>query len=270
MRVSLHPAAQNDPDRQERFANRIMPWLQAFFELRLRAFANPHVRPPWWAHETELESQGYNLDRASGLVAFMNHTDGPLAENVTFETGPLGLQAGKPAWVWRLQMPHPNDVEDVQPAEGAPIPRRGRQTLVAYHEALPASLAYEEAWPADTPVILLVTHSPGLVRTVGGKTCQWFLPEAYRTRITGGIDADSGRVNLAVDSPDHAAEVLVAGVSGKPPRSARMQRVSGMHEAGVLPAVEDAVSGAVEIDGERFLQLAVPRGATEFTVRAGD
>ena len=267
LRISLHPASQNDPDRQERFANRALPWLQAFFELRLRAFVNPHVRPRWWAHETELESQGYNLDKASGLVAFMNHTGEALPEKVTFETGPLGLEAGKPAWVWRLQMPHPHEADDVQPADDAPIPRLARQTLVAWHDKLPGTLDYEEAWPADTPVLLLITHSPGLVQTVGGKPCQWLLPDSYRTRISGSIDAESGRVNLAVESPDHAAEVLVAGMPGKPPQSGRMQRVSGMHEAGVLPAIEDAAFSTVEIDGQRFLKLQVPKGSAEFTVQ---
>ena len=267
VRISLSPGMKPNPEMQVAFVQRALPWLQAFFELRLRALVNPHVRPRWWAHETELESQGYNLDKTSGLVAFMNHTGEALSERVTFEAAPLGLEAGEPAWVWRLQMPHPHRAEDVPPADEAPIPRLGKQTLVAYHDELPGTLDYEEAWPADTPVLLLITHSPGLVYTVDGKTCQWFLPGAYRTRVSGRVDSESGRVNLAVDSPDHAAEVLVPGLPGKPPRSARMQRVSGMHEAGVLPAIEDAAFGTVEIDGQRFLKLQIPKGAAEFTVQ---
>jgi hypothetical protein len=246
VRISLHPASQNDPDRQHRFTNRILPWLQAFFELRLRALANPHVRPRWWAHETELESHGYNLDPASGLVAFMNHTGEAMPQKIAFETSPLGLQAGKPAWVWRLQMPHPRRVDDVQPADDAPIPRLARQTLVAYHDELPVTLDYEEAWPPDTPVILLITHSPALVRTVGGKTCQWFLPEAHGTTVSAKIDPASGRVDVTVDSPNHAAEVLVPLVA---------------------PVVEDADCKTVEIDGQRFLQLQAPKGTSDFILQ---
>jgi hypothetical protein len=269
VRMSLHPATQNDPDLQNRFANRIMPWLQAFFELRLRAFVNPHVQPRWWAHETELESQPYNLDKASGIISFMNHTDEAMSQKVTFETAPLGLQPGKPAWVWRLQMPHPHQIEDALPADDAPIRRLAKQTLVRFHDKLPETLSYEEAWPADTPVLLLITHSPGLVSTVDGKTCQWFLPEAYRTRIQidSAIDLESGRVDLTVTTHDHPAEVLVPGAPGKLLRSAKMLRVSGMHEAGVLPAIEDAESSVVEIDGQRFLKLRVPKGVAEFTVQ---
>ena len=76
---------------------------------------------------------------------------------------------------------------------------------------------------------------------------------------------EKGFVHLL--SHDHAAEVLVPGTPGKPLRSARMLRVSDMHETGVLPAIEDATFSVVEIDGQRFLKFQVPKGAAEFIVQ---
>jgi hypothetical protein len=266
-RMSLHPASRNDHERQARFVSRALPWYQAFFELRMRTYANPRVTPRWWANETELESHGYVLDKESGIVSFMNHEDATLYQEVSFRTAPLGMRAGAPAWVWRLQMPHPFEAEDVQPADDAPIPRLAKQRLVAYHEELPESLTYRESWPADTPVHLLVTHSPVLIRSVGGKRCQFFLPEAFGAKVGGRLDVKSGRLDLLATNHDDEIEILVPGVPGGLPDSAQMLRVGTMHEAGVLPAAEPANTVKVEIDGQEYLCISAPEGVAEFVLQ---
>jgi len=266
-RMSLHPASQNDHARQARFVNRALPWYQAFFELRMRAYANPHVTPRWWAHETELESHGYNLDKESGIVSFMNHGSESLDQEISLRTAPLGIRLGEPAWVWRLQMPHPYEAEDRQPADDAPIPRLANQRLVEFHEELPKSLVYRESWPADTPVHLLVTHSPVLIRTVGGRTCQFFLPEAFGAKVGGRIDIKAGRRDLLATNHDDDIEILVPGTPVRLPSSAQMLRVGSMHEAGVLPAAEPASTVKVEIDGQEYLAITASQGATEFILK---
>lgn len=267
-RMSLHPASQNDPERQERFASKALPWLQAFFELRLREYVNPHVSPRWWAEETQLESHGYRLDKMSGVVAFMNHGKPSGPERVSFQTAPLGLQPGKPAWMWRLQMPHPQDADDSTPGDDAPIPRLASQTQVAFYEALPEILAYEESWPVETPVLLMITHSPALIRSVGGRTCQFFLAEAFGARIKGSLERKSGRIDLTVFNYENDIELLVPGRPGTMPLRAQMHQVGTTHPGtDVLPAAREAEVEPVEIDGQTYLQLRSPRGSTEFVVR---
>ena len=266
VQISLHPGRRPDPERQANFAHRILPWLQASFELRLRAFVNPHVQPRWWAHETELESQGYNLDKSSGVVAFINHTDEPVSQKVTFETAPLGLKPGKPAWVWRLQMPHPHQVDDVQPADDAPIPRLAQQTLVARHDKLPETLNYEEAWPVETPVMLLITHSPALVESVDGKTSQWLLPEAYGVKVSGSFDEASSRMNLHVTSEHETAALLVLLLGGRDTTAVPMRRVADSGGDAPDPIYEKVQSEQITLNGQRFIRFNVPKGANQFVI----
>jgi hypothetical protein len=267
VRMSLHPASQNDPDRQVRFAHKALPWLQAFYELRMRDYANPHVRPRWWAHETELETHGYTLSKDAGIVSCLNHAGAASNQKVAFETAPLGLQPGKPAWVWRLQLPHPRQADDTPPAADAPIPRLARQTLVAYHTELPDRLEYEEPWPSETPVHLLITHSPALIRAVGDTTCQFFLPEAYRATVSGTMDIKTGRLDLLAENRHEDAELLIPSTPDSTPGMAQMLRVGTMHEAGVLPAAEPIEVETTRIDGQAYILLKAPKGSTEFILR---
>ena len=266
-RMSLHPASMNDPEAQVRFINRAMPWYQAYYELRNRAYSNPHIRPRWWAHETDLEAHGYKLDKQSGIASFLNHRKQSLEQPVTFETAPLGLRVGKPAWVWRLQLPHPREAPDEVPPITAPIPRLAKQTLVSFHEELPGSLSYKEAWPADTPVHLLVTHSPGLIRNIGGKTTQFFLPKAYRAEVGGHIDVGSGRIDLLATHHHDDIEILVPVPPGKTFSAGQLLQVGTMHAAGVLPARETLGIQTTGVDGTTFVTLRSPRGATEFVLQ---
>ena len=242
-----------------------MPWLQAVYELRLRELANPHVKPRWWAEETELESHGYRLDKGTGLVVFMNHETGPRDEEVCLETAPLGLKPGRPAWLWRIRLPHPRSVDYGEVTETSPIRRLARQSLLAYHQKLPVRITYQETWPADTPVLLLLTQVPALVESVDGRNCQLWLPKAYDISVTGVRHGASGRADLTVKNRHRVASVLLPVDAGQSPR-VQMRRLDAMHEAGVLPAFEAVASEAVEQDGERFLRFAVPKGTQEIVV----
>ena len=242
-----------------------MPWLQAVYELRLREFVNPHVTPRWWTEDTELESHGYRLDKGTGLVVFMNHETEPLEEKVAFETAPLGVKKGKPAWVWRIQLPHPLEVDYSDVTETSPIRRLAKQTLVAYHEKLPKVLTYEEAWPADTPVILLVTQSPALVESVDGKPSQLWLPHGYDTTIQGVRNGADGRTDLTIKNRHDVASILLPMAGDRTP-GIQMRRLDAVHEAGVLPAFEKLEGETIERNGATFLRLRIPKGTQEIVV----
>ena len=114
---------------------------------------------------------------------------------------------------------------------------------------------------------LLVTHSPVLIRSVGGKRCQFFLPEAFGAKVGGRLDVKSGRLDLLATNHDDEIEILVPGVPGGLPDSAQMLRVGTMHEAGVLPAAEPANTVKVEIDGQEYLCISAPEGVAEFVLQ---
>ena len=266
LRLGMNNFGALQPMHRLKFYCQAMPWLQAAYELRMRRFVNPHVTPRWWAGETELEAHGYNLDRSSGVVVFMNHEPEPLEQEVTFETAPLGLKKGRPAWVWRIQLPHPRSVDYGGVTETSPIRRLARQTLVATHDKLPATITHQEAWPPDVPVILLVTQTPALVESVDGKSCQLWLPKAYDAGLAGVRPGAFGRADLRLKNRHDAVSVLVPAAAGSTP-GIQMRRLDAMHEAGVLPAFEGLAGEAVERDGARFIRFTVPRGTQELVIQ---
>jgi hypothetical protein len=265
-RIEMNNFGHMRPRRQLLFQLQALPWLQAIYELRMRQFVNPHITPRWWAHETELETHGFNLDKSSGVIAVMNHEPDTVEQEIAFETKALGLKRGRPAWVWRMRLPHPHQVDYRGVTGDSPIRRLAVQKLAAFHQKLPAKMGYRESWPSDTPVLLLVTQSPALLESVDGKACQLWLPEAYDVRITGVQEGEAGRIDLRVRNRHETAGVLVPLTGDRTP-AVSMRRLEQMHEAGVLPAFEKVDREIVERDGQRFCRFVVPRGTQEIVVQ---
>jgi hypothetical protein len=267
IRLSMYNYGHGYPRQEADFFGHAMPWIQAIFELRDRQFVNVHARPRWWADETEIETQAYNLNPSSGLVVVMNHEDEPLEEKITFETKPLGLRKGKPTWVWRMEFPHPHTVDYSNVTHTSPIRRLAKQTRVAVHNKLPKNLSYSEAWPPNNAVMLLVTQVPALVESVDGKTSQLLLPEAYDVKISGVYDDRTGRVDLTVSNNRDTATLLVPVDDDRKGADVRMRGSDGIHAAGVLPGFEGVKSELKELDGQRFIRFSVPKGTQELMIQ---
>lgn len=267
IRLSMYNFGHGNPRKEADFYTHAMPWIQAIFELRDRRIVNVHARPRWWADETELEVQAYNLNKSSGLVVLMNHEDEPLEEKVTFETKPLGLKKGKPTWVWRMELPHPHTIDYSSVTDTSPIRRLAQQELVAYHAKLPKTLSNSEGWPANNAVMLLVTQIPALVESVDGKPSQLLLPEVYDVKVTGVYDDATGRVDLLVSNGHHAATLLVPIATDKKDTDVRMRRLDQIHGAGVLPGFEGVASKVIVLHGQRFSRFTIPNGTQELMIQ---
>ena len=267
IRLSMYNYGHGYPRTEATFWTHAMPWIQAIFELRDRQFVNVHARPRWWADETELEAQAYNLNKSTGLVVLMNHEDEPLEEKITLDTKPLGLRKGKPAWVWRMELPHPHTVDYSNVTDTSPIRRLAKQTLVAYHAKLPKKLSHSEAWPANNAVMLLVTQTPALIESVDGKPSQLLLPEAYDVKIGGVYDDATGRVDLTVTNNRDTATLLVPLAGDREGADVKMRRLDQIHSAGVLPGFEGVKSEATELEGQPFIRFTIPKGTQELMIQ---
>ncbi len=267
IRLSMYNFGHMHPRSEADFWTHAMPWIQAIFELRDRRFVNVRPRPRWWTGETELEVQAYNLDKSSGLVVAMNHEEEPLEEKITFETAPLGLKKGKPTWIWRIEFPHPYTVDYSNVTDISPIRRLADQTLLAFHDKLPKTLNHSESWPANNPVMFLVTQSPALVESVDGKSSQLWLPDSYGVRVTGVHDNATGRIDLHVTNEHDTASLLLPAPGERKSAEVTLRRLDRMHGAGVLPGFEPVTSEITEAYGPRLLRCRIPKGSHELMVR---
>ena len=268
-RMGMNNFSHRQPVNQEVFLRQGLPWIQAGFELRMRTYASPDLRPRWWAYETEVEGFSYNLGK-SGVIAMMNHHPDESRHGFRFEPlGFDGLQAGRPAWLWRIDVPHPHRTAYDGVTHTSPIRRLATQQVISFYPELPEAIEYEGEFPLKTPVVLLLTQVPGLVESVDGKRCQLLLPENYEARITGVCDPGAGTITVTVDSRHETTTCLVPCLDPATKHDIVRRSLTGMHVAGVLPAPEDVEADKVELHGATFLRLTAGKGATEFSILSG-
>ena len=265
-RMSFNNFGHMFPDRQATFTIRSLPWIQAGYELRMRTFARPDVRPRWWAYETDLEAQPYQLGQ-SGVIAFMNH-DAETGRHV-ITCRPVNfaeMQADQPTWVWRIDIPHPREVSYEGVSDTSPIRRLMKHSRAAFYESLPDLMNYEGDFRKDLPALLVLTQVPGLVESVDGQGCQLLLPENYDVNVTGTCDLKGSKTTLMVRNKNEKATVLVPAFEGKDNYRVSARSMTRMHNAGVLPAMKEVNYEKVAIGTANFIRIFVDEGETEFIV----
>jgi hypothetical protein len=242
------------------------PYIQAAYELRSRALVNAGISPDWFkAHETEIEAYAWRMTGGYGLVTAMNHDIDPVAQTIAFDTKPLGLRPGRPAFVWRYEMPDPRQIDYAGVTMESPIRQLAVQKLIRVENSLPRRVSLDLALPGDNPVEIVVTHSPAVITSVDGKPCQYGLPEAYGVKANGVIG--TGQVNVTVENPAAHAGIRIAlsGDFGETPH-VRQRKWSDSHSAGVAVGFEAIEHTVQTIDGQTFVNCEVGKGQTEIVV----
>jgi len=266
IRMSFNNFGHMFPDRQATFTIESLPWIQAAYELRMRTYANPDVRPRWWAYETALEAQPYQLGE-SGVIAFMNHDDTVEDHAISYQPGNFDeLKSDRPTWVWRIDIPDPHNISYEGVTDTSPIRRLAKQTRAGFFERLPERIEYQGDFPKKLPALFVVTQVPGLIEQVDGKGCQLLLPENYRARVTGTCDLEHQKISLMIKSDHDSATVLVPMFEGKDTYHVLARSMTRMHNAGVLPGLAPVEHETADINGLNFVRLFVEKGETEFII----
>ena len=266
VRMSFNGFAHGFPAEQASFTIESLPWIQAGFELRMRTYAPLNLRPRWWAHETELETQPYQLGR-SGLIALMNHDDHLERQTITYHPEDFAdFKANRPTWVWRIDFPHPDNVSYDGVTDSSPIRRLARHSKAGFFESLPKRVEYSANFPRKRPALLVVTQIPGLIESTNGRPCQLLLPENYGAKVTGGCNWKQQKISLVIKNPHEQATALVPLFKSKHGYRVRARNLSRLHNAGVLPAMSEVKFEEVDVNGMRFIRLFVAKGKIEFVI----
>ena len=266
VRMSFNGFAHGFPAEQATFTIKSLPWIQAGFELRMRTYAPLDYHPRWWAYETDLEAQPYQLGR-SGVIALMNHDDRIDRQTITYNPGDFAeFKSDRPTWIWRIDLPHPNDVSYEGVSDRSPIRRLARHSKAGFFESLPDRIEYSADFPKQRPAVLVVTQVPGLIESTNGRPCQLLLPENYRAKVTGTCDWKRQKTSLIVVNPHERATVLVPAFESKNRYRVSARSLSRLSNAGVLPAMSEVKYERIEVNGMRFIRLFVEKGKTEFVV----
>ncbi len=242
----------------------VVPVLTAAYELRDARLVDADVRPCWWKQKTEIEC--YTLrQRDAGLVSVLNHAGRPADATVEFDIAPLGLRPGEPAFVYELR-PWPVS-ETFKNAAGEAYARAAYakqawavSNVVALRPArtfgvAPKRISHRVSARPNVTMLLLVTHSPALVYSVGGRVSNFALPSLRGTTVSGKRLPTRSRCELVVDAAEES-EILCWAPT----------------KWGALAATVDAQPAAfsvVFLAGKRLVLLRVPRGKHRVVV-AGD
>jgi hypothetical protein len=243
------------------------PYIQAAYELRNRKLVNANISPDWFKdHDTEVEAYAWRMTDGYGLVTAMNHDIEPVSGTIAFDTKPLGLRPGRPAFIWRCEMPDPRTVDYQGVTMETPIRRLARQRLLRVVDALPKRLSLDVDLPPDNPIEIVVTHSPAVIASVGGKLCQYLLPAAYGVRATGVLGSDQINVTVANEQERSAIRIVLPnGFSDTP--TVRQRKWSDSHSTGVAVGFEE-IEHRIETEaGTTFVACEVGKGQTEIMVR---
>jgi len=242
------------------------PYIQAGYEIRSRILANAAIAPDWLKDpELEVEAYAWKMKDRYGLITVMNHDPDPATESVSFDTKPLGLRRGRPAYFWRFEMPDPRRIDYDGVTMESPIRGLASRRLIAMTESLPQRMTLELELPGDNPVEIAITHSPAVIKSVDKKLCQYWLPSAYGVK-TSGIAA-SGTINVTVENGNQSAEVLIAlpEAIGDTP-SVQQRRWSESHDTGVALGYEPIEFSTLRVHGMPFVSCKVGPGQTEIAV----
>ena len=266
VRMSFNGFAHGFPAHQATFTIESLPWIQAGYELRMRTYVPLHFRPRWWAYETDLETQPYQLGR-SGLIALMNHDDRQKQQTITYQPRDFAeLKSDRPTWIWRIDFPHPDDVSFKGVTDSSPIRRLAKHSQAGFFESLPERIEYSADFPKRCPAVLVVTQVPGLIESTNGRPCQLLLPENYGANVTGTCDWKHQKISIIVSNPHERATVLVPVFASKDRYRVSARSLSKLHNAGVLPAMSQVKFERVDVHGLRFIRLKAAKGKTEFVI----
>ena len=266
VRMSFNGFAHGFPAKQATFTIESLPWIQAGFELRMRTYAPLNFHPRWWAYETELEAQPYQLGH-SGLIALMNHDDRLDRQTITYRPEDFAeFKSDRPTWIWRIDFPHPDDVSYEGLSDTSPIRRLAKHSRAGFFESLPERIEYSADFAKKRPVVLVVTQVPGLIESTNGRPCQLLLPENYGAQVTGTCNWKHQKISLIIKNPHERATALVPAFDSKESYQVSARSLSRLNSAGVLPAMSEVKHEKVEINGRWFIRLFVVKGKTEFVI----
>lgn len=248
---------------KEIFYREAAPYLQAAWEIRSRTLVDAEVAPNVFRlEESETEAYAWRHSDGYGMVTAENHDLDPLDEDVAFTTRPLGLRPGKPVLQWRLEMTDPRDTDFSEVTMDSPVRRLAQQTLLEVVPSLPGRVELLLDLPSENPVAVLLSPSPAVIVSVGGRPCQYWLPAAYGIKTSGAWDPAAGTASIMVDNPKAQAELLVLAAKGEG-TTVTQRPWSETHAAGVAPGATAIDHSFVDVDGHTFAKLLVRKGRTE-------
>jgi hypothetical protein len=242
------------------------PYIQAGYEIRSRILANAAISPDWFKmHEIEVEAYAWKMTETYGLVTVMNHEPYPVKQTVAFDTKPLGLRRGRPAFVWQHEMPDPRMVDYDGVTMESPIRGLASRRLILVKKSVPKRMTLDLELPGDNPVEIAITHSPAVITSVDDKPCQYWLPSAYGVAVSGV--AASGTLSVTVENVGESADILIVlqDKFGDSP-TVKQRKWSKSHETGVALGYEPIEFSVLRIDDNKFISCEVGPGQTEITI----
>jgi len=234
------------------------------FEMFRATWADVEIQPAWWRDDsTPIQAAAFKLGSAH-ILTVLNHGD--RAHTVlTADTGAMGLNPGRPTFVWR------HDPRDpiAYPKRAGEQPENWELLFTNYmsdnknrdqrscYILKPGSLRERVYVPVPDLVsertrMITVTQVPAVFYSMEGQRLNLFLPETLGSTISGSLDPTGGRYQLQV-SAVYPSEILVYRPD---PRSA--VRVNNV---GVGPEVTN-------YSGPLFVKVSVPAGESVVTVGA--
>lgn len=256
------------PNYKEQFYREGAPYLQAAWEIRNRNMVDANVRPDWLDLKGQTEAYAWRSLDGYGLITAMSHDAKPVKQRLSFDAAPLGATPGRPVYVWVTQMADARTHDFSSEKWGTPPTRLAEQRLAYSDAECPERLEITVELTHENPVTVLVTDSPVLVTSVGGRQNQYWLPPVA-PGLTAKVVADGsdGRMTFTVDSPQDAAEVIaMLPPKFKDAAKAVQRKWSENHPAGVAPGFDAVEHEIVRIGDHRFVKVKVGKGATEINV----
>jgi len=224
----LYPGAGNE------YANYVLtfgfrPWAlppcplaNAMYEVRNMRLVDADIEPCWWRDYGEVEAYALALG-ATCVLSAINHAEGePVTAPVTADREALGLDAGRPCFVWECA-----PVEDIRRsplddhvvqglwgderwANGTAVRRR----LVSVIDRPGERVGAEVELPHNRLRQLALSQVPAIVYAASGYRRNYPLTDFLDVHLSGQIDVGARRITVRADVGEPQAEVALVAPPG--------------------------------------------------------
>ena len=201
-----------------------LPFVNAAFETRRLEIMDAGLSPDW-QRDLQTDTEAYALRQGqAAVVSLVGHQPTPTEVEVAFDSARMGLKPGQPYTAWLFELKHPRDhagrlTERLQ--RTAYVGARWADELVVAGRRLQTGASLADRYRARVTVrpqrlrMLVVTHSPALVWSIGGRRTNFWLPTVRHIDCSGRWNPAADRAEIQCRSEHRQAALVVPVPPGR-------------------------------------------------------
>ncbi len=184
---------------------RNIAYVNAAFEMKFAKTEDVGLSPDW-RKDSAVETEAYTLSKGPGkFISIIDHSKLPQPVELKVDAKKFGLDLNRPVYSWLFRG------KDIRPRKyglsekqsrlayenggwGLNLIMKPKFTGIIKPEPGQTTLSFKRNWDKELLNMVMLTNSPALVFSVGGRRTNLWLPETLGVTLTGKTDQKNHRI----------------------------------------------------------------------------